>query len=309
MPSAIGTPTIKGKTMTSPALQEAQDQLNALIEAARKGAIIPVRLTGQLEEVGTLLTKAEEEQKAAENTQKPPADVETVMHDNTEFLKTAVHELRTPMTSIRGYSDMLSNPGMAGVLSDMQNQLLQVIRTNSKRMESLLSDMSYINKIRGDALRPNAKMDMFKNIALMAEKQTRPIVEELNRQLEFDIPQGLPLMMTDGELLSLALTKLIENGLRYSPEGDGKVTVKGTADGNNLVVTVSDNGVGMTPEEIAQLGTLYFRSDHDAIRAYKGSGLGIPIVYGVVKILGGEITVTSLPDQGTVFTLQFQGMT
>ncbi len=295
--------------MTSPALQEAQDQLNALIEAARKGAIIPVRLTGQLEEVGTLLTKAEEEQKAAENTQKPPADVETVMHDNTEFLKTAVHELRTPMTSIRGYSDMLSNPGMAGVLSDMQNQLLQVIRTNSKRMESLLSDMSYINKIRGDALRPNAKMDMFKNIALMAEKQTRPIVEELNRQLEFDIPQGLPLMMTDGELLSLALTKLIENGLRYSPEGDGKVTVKGTADGNNLVVTVSDNGVGMTPEEIAQLGTLYFRSDHDAIRAYKGSGLGIPIVYGVVKILGGEITVTSLPDQGTVFTLQFQGMT
>jgi len=309
MPSAIGTPTIKGKTMTSPALQEAQDQLNALIEAARKGAIIPVRLTGQLEEVGTLLTKAEEEQKAAENTQKPPADVETVMHDNTEFLKIAVHELRTPMTSIRGYSDMLSNPGMAGVLSDMQNQLLQVIRTNSKRMESLLSDMSYINKIRGDALRPNAKMDMFKNIALMAEKQTRPIVEELNRQLEFDIPQGLPLMMTDGELLSLALTKLIENGLRYSPEGDGKVTVKGTADGNNLVVTVSDNGVGMTPEEIAQLGTLYFRSDHDAIRAYKGSGLGIPIVYGVVKILGGEITVTSLPDQGTVFTLQFQGMT
>jgi len=295
--------------MTSPALQEAQNQLNALIEAARKGAIIPVRLTGQLEEVGTLLTKAEEEQKAAENTQKPPADVETVMHDNTEFLKTAVHELRTPMTSIRGYSDMLSNPGMAGVLSDMQNQLLQVIRTNSKRMESLLSDMSYINKIRGDALRPNAKMDMFKNIALMAEKQTRPIVEELNRQLEFDIPQGLPLMMTDGELLSLALTKLIENGLRYSPEGDGKVTVKGTADGNNLVVTVSDNGVGMTPEEIAQLGTLYFRSDHDAIRAYKGSGLGIPIVYGVVKILGGEITVTSLPDQGTVFTLQFQGMT
>ncbi len=295
--------------MTSPALQEAQDQLNALIEAARKGAIIPVRLTGQLEEVGTLLTKAEEEQKAAENTQKPPADVETVMHDNTEFLKIAVHELRTPMTSIRGYSDMLSNPGMAGVLSDMQNQLLQVIRTNSKRMESLLSDMSYINKIRGDALRPNAKMDMFKNIALMAEKQTRPIVEELNRQLEFDIPQGLPLMMTDGELLSLALTKLIENGLRYSPEGDGKVTVKGTADGNNLVVTVSDNGVGMTPEEIAQLGTLYFRSDHDAIRAYKGSGLGIPIVYGVVKILGGEITVTSLPDQGTVFTLQFQGMT
>jgi len=309
MPSAIGTPTIKGKTMTSPALQEAQNQLNALIEAARKGAIIPVRLTGQLEEVGTLLTKAEEEQKAAENTQKPPADVETVMHDNTEFLKIAVHELRTPMTSIRGYSDMLSNPGMAGVLSDMQNQLLQVIRTNSKRMESLLSDMSYINKIRGDALRPNAKMDMFKNIALMAEKQTRPIVEELNRQLEFDIPQGLPLMMTDGELLSLALTKLIENGLRYSPEGDGKVTVKGTADGNNLVVTVSDNGVGMTPEEIAQLGTLYFRSDHDAIRAYKGSGLGIPIVYGVVKILGGEITVTSLPDQGTVFTLQFQGMT
>ncbi|MBC7869522.1 MAG: HAMP domain-containing histidine kinase [Chitinophagaceae bacterium] len=295
--------------MTSPALQEAQDQLNALIEAARKGAIIPVRLTGQLEAIATFLVQAAEEQKTADATPKPSGDVETVMHDNTEFLKTAVHELRTPMTSIRGYSDMLSNPGMAGALSEMQNQLLQVIRTNSKRMEGLLADMSYINKIRGDALRPNAKMDMFKNIALMAEKQTRPIAEELNRQLEFDIPQGLPLMTTDGELLSLALTKLIENGLRYSPEGEGKVIVKGATEGNNLIVTVSDNGVGITPDEIAQLGTLYFRSDHDAIRAYKGSGLGIPIVYGVVKILDGEINVTSEPDQGTVFTLKFHGMT
>lgn len=296
--------------MTTEAMMQLREQLNELVEAARSGRIIPVRLPGQVEALVELLDEAEEQQKEAILASKPAAgSAEEVIYENAEFFKTAIHELRTPMTSIRGYADMLNNPAMVGELTDMQRQLLEVIRANSRRMESLLADMSAINKLRAGLLPVNPKMDMFKNIAMMAEKQTRPIADELNRQLEFDIPQGLPLLTIDGEHLASAMVKLIENGLRYSPDESGKVTVTGAASGNELVITIADNGIGMHDHEIARLGELFFRADHDVVRNYKGSGLGVPIAYGLLDAIGCRYEVDSAPDAGTRFTLRLEGMT
>lgn len=293
------------------ALEQAQTQLNELIEAARKGAIIPIRLPGQLEAIGALLEQSKEEQAAAAKkavAASVPGDARSILEDNAEFFKHSIHELRTPMTSIRGYADMMNNPGMVGEMTEMQNQLLQVIRSNSRRMESLLSDMSYINKIRADMLNLNAKMDTFKNIAMMVEKKAIPLAEELKRQIEFDIPSGLPLLTIDGELLSHALFKLVENSLRYSAEGESKVTLRGAGEDGTLVITIVDNGIGMKPDELGKLGTLFFRSDSDVVRAYKGSGLGIPIAYGIIKGMDGTINVESEAGKGTTFTIRLKGM-
>lgn len=292
----------------SESLQNAKNQLDDLIEAARTGAIIPVRLTGQLEAIQTLLKQAEQEHAEQQQARQVSGDAATVITENAEFFKTAIHELRTPMTSIRGYSDMLSNQSMVGELNDMQAQLLEVVRNNARRMEGLLMDMSYINKIRAGILPVAKKMDLYKNIAQMVEKQARPLAEQLSRQLEFITPSGMPPITTDGELFTVAMVKLIENGLRYSPEETGKVTVEGRGEGDKLVITISDNGIGMSAEEIAQLGTLYYRADNDTVRNYKGSGLGIPIAYGILDVLGGQYSVSSTPGEGTQFTLTFKGM-
>jgi signal transduction histidine kinase len=293
--------------MSNQAMKQARAQLAELIEAARAGTIIPARLAGQLEALEQSLRQAEEEAEEARAAQ-PTGDAGQIIAENAEFMRTAVHELRTPMTSIRGYTDMLSNPAMAGELNDMQNQLLQVVRANSRRMEALLSDMSYINKLRSGTLQVNKKMDMFKNIAQMAEKQLRPLAEELGRELVVDVPQGMPLLTTDGDLLAHALVKLAENGLRYSSAEGGRVTISGRGDGDRLIITIEDNGIGMTEEEIARLGELFFRSENDTVREHKGSGLGVAIAYGLVKTLGGKVDVTSQPGQGTRFVLVFQGM-
>jgi len=295
--------------MANPIVQQAQTQITDLIDLLRKGTITPVQLARQLEEIKTAIGQIDDgAAQAPAASASIPANVQEVMEDNAEFLKIAVHELRIPMTSIRGYADMLNNPSM-GALSDMQNQMLQVIRANSKRMESLLTDMSIVNKLRAGMLHPNNKMDTFKNIALMADKKARPVADELKRELVFNIPDGLPLLNTDGENLSLALFKLIENGLRYSPENTGRVVISARGEGSRLSVEIEDNGIGMTPEELAQLGTLYFRSDSEVVRAHKGSGLGIPIVYGIIAMLEGTIDVESAPDQGTRFTITLKGLT
>jgi two-component system, cell cycle sensor histidine kinase DivJ len=289
------------------ALEQAQQQLTELIEAARKGAIIPVRLTGQLEALQTLLTQAGDEAAKAAAEVKPPADQAEFLREQAYFVSHAIHELRTPMTSIRGYADMLVSMGSGSGLNDMQKGFLDTIRGNARRMEGLLTDVSDMAKIRSGVLKITEKMDMFKNIAMMVEKTMRPLAEQLGKTLTLDIPQGLPILNTDGELLAKAITKLVENGLRYSGE-NGEVSVRGASQNGKLVVTVSDNGIGMAPEELAQLGTIYFRSENELVRSFKGSGLGVPVAYGIVRVLGGTISVESAPDKGTTFTITLSGM-
>lgn len=257
--------------MSDNALSQARTMLADLTEAARKGQIIPVRLTGQLEEILTLLDRAAQEAAAPAASTDGTSDLEKYRKDLASMLSHGFHDLRLPLTNIRGYGDMLATPAM-GALNEMQQQFVATIRTNSRRMESLLTDVSDMSKIRGGTLKIAVKMDMFKNIAMMIEKQMRPVANELERQLEFDIPQGLPILNLDGEMLTKAVNKLVENALRYSPQTTGLVKISAQGEGSNLTIRIQDNGIGMKPEELAQLGTPYFRADHDLVLSYKGSG-------------------------------------
>lgn len=290
-------------------LEHLHHLLDTLIQQAKTGAIIPVRLASQLEEVQQALRDANlaEAPSAPAPGETPDDPVAAAMQDQAKFMSHAIHELRTPMTSIRGYADMLVSMGK---LEDMQKTFMETIRTNARRMEGLLTDVSDMSKLRGGTLRFTLKMDMFKNISPLVEKQFQPLAESLGRTLVFEVPQGLPLLNTDGELLAKALGKLVENSLRYhNPEtGPGVVTVTASNDNNTLVVQVRDNGVGMAPEDVAQLGTIYFRANDDLVRTYKGSGLGIPIAYGIIGLLGGTISVESALGAGTTFTLRLPGM-
>lgn len=293
--------------MPDDALHEARHLLNELTEAARKGQIIPVRLTGQLEAIQDAFERAEEQRAQAAAASAPSDDIGHFTQELAALLSHGFHDLRLPLTNIRGYADMLGSPAM-GTLTDMQTQFVDTVRANARRMEALLLDVSDITKLRCGTLKVTPKMDMFKNIALMVEKAMRPLADELQRAFEVDVPQGLPLLNTDGELLAKALNKLVENALRYTRPEDGRVRLSGEAEGRLLHIRVEDNGIGMSPEELAQLGTPYFRADNDLVLSYKGSGLGIPIAFGVIRLLGGSIGAVSQPGQGTTFTVTLTGM-
>jgi signal transduction histidine kinase len=261
-----------------------------------------------VEAIANALMQADAESQSSGQGAAASADIEEFRQEQAEFMSVAIHELRVPMTSIRGYADMLNTPGM-GELNDMQKQFLSTIRTNARRMESLLRDVSDISKVRGGMLKIAPKMDLYKNIIMTVEKAMNPVAEELGRTLTF-VPaeQGLPLLNTDGQWLANALNRLVENGLRYTREG-GHVTVSASGENNRLHIQIQDDGIGMTMEEMAQLGTPYYRADSDHVRNYKGSGLGIPIAFGIIDILGGQVHVESQPDQGTTITVTLMGMT
>lgn len=289
-------------------LAQARTQLTELLEAARKGTLIPFRLPGQIEAIATLLGQVQTEHDTLlteSAAAAAPADMEAYIKEEAYFVGHAVHELRTPMTSIRGYSDML---GAMGELNDMQKQFLGTIKINARRMEALMIDVSTINKLRKNTLKLSPKMDMFKNIAMHLEKDMAPLAAELKRTLTFNVPSGLPILNIDSDLLVQAMSKLIENSLRYNAAEKGTVTVSGAADNGHLVITIQDNGIGMTEDDLSHLGTIYFRSDNDTVREYKGSGLGIPIAYGLIKALAGTISVTSKTEEGTTVVIRLAGM-
>jgi signal transduction histidine kinase len=296
----------------SKSLDDASRLIDELLAAARSGAIIPVRLPGQIEAIQAAVqaARAEAADALAEAEKKVASasggvDIEAFQRDQALFFGHAIHELRTPMTSIRGYTDMMI--GMGG-LNDMQKQFMETVRANARRLEALMQDVADMNKIRGGTMKMTAKMDMFKNIALVTEKAMQPTADQLGRKLTFDIPQGLPLLNVDSDLLARALNKLVENALRYHEKEGGEVTVTGAADGSTLVVSVKDNGMGITPEDQQKLGTVYFRSENELVRSYKGSGLGVPVAMGLTKLLGGTLKIESEPGKGTTATMRIPGM-
>lgn len=290
--------------MSEDALAQARAMLTQLTEDAKKGAIIPFRLPGQLEEIVAAMDRAQAEGGASSGG---GGDIDAFKKDLAGVLSHGFHDLRLPLTSIRGYSDMLGTPGM-GELNAMQQQFLATVRVNARRLESLLMDVSDLSKIYLGTLKITPKMDMFKNISMMLEKANRPLADELGKTLNFDVPSGLPILNVDAEILAKALNKLIENAVRYTPAEGGQVNVAASGDGNTLKVSIQDNGLGMTPEELGKLGTPYFRSDNETVLAFKGSGLGIPIAYSLIGLLGGTVEVVSEPGQGSVFTVSLPGM-
>jgi signal transduction histidine kinase len=291
-------------SMSDDALGQAKALLTQLTEDAKKGAIIPFRLPSQLEEILAAMDRGKADGAEASGG---GGDLDGFKKDLAGVLSHGFHDLRLPLTSIRGYSDMLGTPSM-GELNPMQQQFLATVRTNARRLETLLTDVSDLSKIYLGTLKITPKMDMFKNISMMLEKANRPLADELGKTLNFEVPSGLPILNVDAEILAKALNKLIENAIRYSAAEGGLVNVAASGDGSTLKVTIQDNGIGMTPEELDKLGTPYFRSDNETVLAFKGSGLGIPIAYSLIKMMGGAVDVVSQPGQGSTFTVSMPGM-
>lgn len=238
------------------------------------------------------------------------AELAELLDESNKFLATfvsfMVHEIRKPMTSIRGYSDMLDKR-VVGELNDMQGQFVTTIRNNVLSMEQLVSDISDIIKMRTGRIGSEAKMDMAKNILMAVEKENKDFAEERGVELEFDVPSGLPILNLDSLRATQAINKLVNNALKYTPEG-GKVTVSAAPAEGGLEIHVADNGVGMHPEEVENLGDLFFRGDDELVTNSKGYGMGIPIVFECMKLVDGRFDYQSEKGKGSKFSIFLPGM-
>ncbi len=236
------------------------------------------------------------------------AKLQQFAEEAAHFNSVMVHEIRKPMTSIRGYSDMLHKPGLIGPLNDMQTQFVGVIRNNIINMEGLVSDISDINKLTYGKMRLDAKMTTFGQIMMEVQKQSEALNADFGHTLTFEVPQGLPILTVDTKQLVKVIMHLIRNAIQYTPKA-GQITLKAERfEGNQLRVTITDSGIGIKPEDIKRLGEPFFRSDQELVTTTKGYGLGIPVSKGFLKLMGTELNVESALGQGTTMSFVLTGM-
>jgi len=218
----------------------------------------------------------------------------------SEFVSFVAHELRTPMTSIRGYADMLEK-GMVGPLSPDQQEFIHTIRRNAERMQILVSDLQDVSRIETGLLRLDVQPTSLSKALESALQVTQGQIEARSQRLTVEVADGLPEVQADPARLEQVLINLLSNAYKYTPEG-GSIRVRAWLRDGYVHCAVADTGVGISAEDQARLFTKFFRSEDPAVREMPGTGLGLCIVKSLVELQGGQIEVESQLGEGTTFT-------
>ncbi len=217
----------------------------------------------------------------------------------TRFVSVVTHELRIPMTSIKGYTDLLRQ-GMVGPLNDMQKNFLEVIRNNVERMSVLVSDLSDISHIETGRLKLSlSAANLGENVRQVLQTVSHKI-EEKQQILTVDLPEDLPAVNVDPNRLAQVLTNLVSNANKYT-DPQGKINVRARLEGDFVRVEVSDTGLGIKAEDQKRLFTQFFRSEDPSVREQQGWGLGLNITQRLVELMGGQIGAQSEYRQGSLF--------
>jgi signal transduction histidine kinase len=222
----------------------------------------------------------------------------------TEFVSMVSHELRTPLTSIQGYAELLlEDKEIAGA----ERESLTIVRKNADRLLGLINDLLDLSRIEAGRLDLHrTSLDLARLIREVAGS-LRPLIEAKRQQLRLDLGDALPAVWADADRVTQILTNLISNAHKYTLV-EGSITVAAQRDDGFVRVDVSDTGIGLSPEDQAQLFTKFFRAHNRSPQAVGGTGLGLVITRLLVELHGGQITVSSAPGQGSTFSFSLPAL-
>ncbi|MEN6328126.1 MAG: ATP-binding protein [Syntrophomonas sp.] len=215
-----------------------------------------------------------------------------------EFLANTSHELKTPLNAIINISDGLLNQS-EGKLNQNQEEYLRLITASGRRLANLINDILDFSKVKHGYIKLNfARVDLrdvaIRVITLFKYLQASEAVSVL-----MDIPEDLPAVYGDSDRIIQILHNLIENALKFTPEGYVKISAR--AAGDYIKVTVEDTGIGIPEDKYEVIFIAYEQLEDSAASRYGGIGLGLPITKKLIELHDGKINVYSYYGQGTVF--------
>ncbi|MGK4108471.1 cell wall metabolism sensor histidine kinase WalK [Enterococcus cecorum] len=220
--------------------------------------------------------------------------------DRREFVSNVSHELRTPLTSMRSYIETLSE----GAWQDQEiaPRFLKITLDETDRMIRMINDLLDLSRMDNDNLKLNIEMvnfnelvnfvlDRFDVIIANSEKKYRIVREFTQRPLFVEV---------DTDRMIQVIDNIMNNAIKYSPDG-GKITVRLIETHNNVILSITDQGLGIPKKDISRIFDRFYRVDKARARKQGGTGLGLAISKEVVKALGGTIWATSIENYGSTF--------
>ena len=216
-----------------------------------------------------------------------------------EFLSHVSHELKTPINTIKGYTEML----VKGEVSNRETLLefYNTVNEEADRLASLINNLLNLSKIEMGSLALSKSMtrtkEFLENIFKMAASQ-----DKKNIHYELIMSEKIPPINIDKELMKTVLINLIGNAEKYTPEG-GRITLRAEECGDKLMIHVIDTGIGISEEDMPHVFEKFYRSSDEQVRKKTGHGLGLAIANQIVDLHNGEIKVISKKGDGSQFSI------
>jgi signal transduction histidine kinase len=230
------------------------------------------------------------------------ADLKALDRARSDFLATVSHDLRTPLTSITGYLELLRDEDV-GPVTPEQGQMLDTIHRNAAVLRNLIENVLAVSKIElGVAKAVTRPVDLTETIGTAVRSQ-EPVAETSGVTLAPEVPARPVIVKGDPSQLDRVLMNLLSNAVKFTPRG-GKVTVSLVADHGFAVVRVADTGIGIPEQDMKDLFTRFFRASNAVTRGVPGTGLGLSVSRALVTDHGGDLDVQSHEGAGTTVTVR-----
>jgi len=221
-----------------------------------------------------------------------------------EFISIASHELRTPVTGIKGYASMILD-GSFGEVNDKVKNNLKIIKSASERLASLVEDLLNVSRIEQGRMKIEGKPQDINPIIkeIVAELTTQ--AKEKNLELKYQPhTEKFPLINIDSDRFKQVLINIIGNGIKYTEKGQVEI-ITSDKKGKFLEIKIKDTGIGMSAKSRERLFQKFYRVQNEKTKNVTGTGLGLWITKKIVELMKGTIMVDSMEGAGTEITLQF----
>ncbi len=216
----------------------------------------------------------------------------------TELLANVSHELRTPLAAIKGFASSLLQTDVT-FDEPIWRDFLQTIDNEADRLNTLIEGLLMMSRLEARALEVRKQPNSLAKVIDSLKGRLTSIT--LRHRLQINIPPGLPRVQIDEGRIGEVLTNLVENAVKYSPKGT-TITIEAYHDDGEVIVSVSDEGVGIPPELHQKVFERFYQANSPAVGHKPGAGLGLCICRGIVEAHGGGIWLESEPGRGTKFS-------
>jgi two-component system, OmpR family, phosphate regulon sensor histidine kinase PhoR len=255
-----------------------------------------------VESLATDIGRGLEHARLYEGEERLVAELKSLDQAKASFLASASHDLRTPLTSIISYAELLSDD-VAGPVGADKDRMLEGVDRNARRLKTMIEDMLTISKIELGAFTSRLRPLDLASLVPDAMDVIRLSAETGGVTFEASCPDQEITVDGDPEQLDRVLVNLLSNAVKYTPTG-GSVALTLESAGDSAVLTVADTGIGIPEKDQDSLFTRFFRASNAVEAAIPGSGLGLSIVHTIVANHHGELSVESAVDQGTTVTVR-----
>ena len=273
--------------------QQNQELLRALEELHVRQQEL-VRLNGELEDTnrGVVALYAELDEKAGH--------LRRADEMKSRFLSNMSHEFRTPVNAILALSHLLLEH-TDGELNEEQTKQVNYIRKSGEDLLELVNDLLDLAKIEAGKVTVKPSEFEVANLFSALRGMLRPLLLSNAVNLVFEEPAGIPLMLTDEGKVSQILRNFVSNAIKFTQQGEVRVSAALTADGRAVAFSVADTGIGIAQEDQGRIFEEFSQLDHPIQQQVKGTGLGLPLCRKLAQLLGGSVEVNSRPGEGATF--------